>query len=275
MKIIFPFLFTLIASCTSGKETTYVGCTPANTVVKTFLGIPLTDSVDFIRWKLVLGNGHYYLKCNYGVSRPNTNGFWDGGKWIEMNGELKKERNYYSLQKQDETLKVLELNASLIHLLDGQKNLLVGTGGFGFTLNAEKSLTTDQVNLVSKGTVLKDSMVFVGRTPCANFSINPPSPACIKMKWKIVLYTDTRTHEPTTYLLNRSNSLPLEYPGKTGTWKIVTGKDGRIIYELRPGNETAPTYLLKLDENILAFTDSKGNLLVGNEDFGYTLSREK
>src|SRR6188768_750485 len=183
MKIIFPFLFTLIVSCSSGKETIYVGSTPANTVVKTFLGISLADSVDFIRWKLVLGNDHYYLKCNYGISKPNTNGFWNNGKWIEMNGELKKENNYYSLQKQNEILKIVELNGSLIHLLDGQKNLLVGTGGFGFTLSAEKGLATDQVSIVAKRTVLNDSTVFVGRTPCQGFSINPPSSACIKMKW--------------------------------------------------------------------------------------------
>jgi hypothetical protein len=275
MKIIFPFLLTLIVSCSSGKETTYVGSTPANTVVKTFLGISLTDSVEFIRWKVVLGNDHYYLKCNYGIGQPNTNGFWNNGKWIEMNGELKKENNYYSLQKQNEILKVVELNGSLIHLLDEQKNLLVGTGGFAFTLSAEKGLTTDEVSMVSIRTVLGDSLVFVGRTPCQAFSINPAGSGCIKMKWKIIFYTDPRTHEPTTYLLNRSNSLPLQFPGKTGTWKIITGKNGRIIYELKPANEIAPTYLLKLDENILAFTDLKGDLLVGNEDFAFTLSKEK
>jgi hypothetical protein len=88
-----------------------------------------------------------------------------------------------------------------------------------------------------------------------------------------VFYADSRTHQPTTYLLNRSNVMPLEYPGKTGTWKIMTGKDGRIIYELKPDNESTPTYLLKLDDNILSFTDEKGNLLVGNEDFSFTLSR--
>ena len=67
--------------------------------------------------------------------------------------------------------------------------------------------------------------------------------------------------------------LPLQYPGKTGTWKIIAGKDGRIIYELTPDKETTPTYLLKLDEGVLIFTDAKGNLLVGNHEFSYTLNR--
>ena len=158
--------------------------------------------------------------------------------------------------------------------MDENKNLLIGTGGWAYTLSIEKPLITDQVNFISKQTVLKDSMVFVGRTPCGDFSIEHPSAACIKMKWKIVLYTDPRTHEPTTYLLNRSNMMPLQYPGKTGTWKISKGKDGRIVYELRPDKVTVPTYLLKLDENILVFTDSKGNLLVGDGDFSFTLSRD-
>jgi hypothetical protein len=166
------------------------------------------------------------------------------------------------------------LNASLFHLLDGEKNLLVGTGGFSYTLNAEEPLHTDQVSITSKQTVLKDSMVFQGRTPCGEFSINRASTNCIKMKWLLVFYADSRTHKPTTYLLNRSHLIPLEYPGTTGTWEVITGKDGRIIYELKTDNESTPTYLLKLDENILAFTDAKGNLLVGNEDFSYTLSRK-
>jgi hypothetical protein len=157
--------------------------------------------------------------------------------------------------------------------LDENKNSLIGTGGWAYTLNIEKPLLTDQVNLISKQDVLKDSMTFQGRTPCGEFSINRASPNCIKMKWLVVFYADSRTHQPTTYLLNRSSAMPLEYPGKTGTWKIITGKDGRIIYELKPDNESTPTYLLKLDDNILAFTDEKGNLLVGNEDFSFTLSR--
>jgi hypothetical protein len=79
---------------------------------------------------------------------------------------------------------------------------------------------------------------------------------------------------PTTYLLNRSDRLFLQYPGKKGTWKIVRGKDGRIIYELKPDNDEKPTYLLKLDNNVLIFSDAKGNLLVGDEDFSFTLSRK-
>jgi hypothetical protein len=274
MKIIFSFLLMiLLASCVNGKETIYIGSTPAHPVIRSFLGIPLADSVDFIKWKLVFEKDHYRLNCQYGIGKPNTNGFINGGKWIELNGILKSDGNHYYLRAGNKKLAILELNENLIHLLDENKNSLIGTGGWAYTLNIEKPLLTDQVNLISKQDVLKDSMTFQGRTPCGEFSINRASPNCIKMKWLVVFYADSRTHQPTTYLLNRSNVMPLEYPGKTGTWKIITGKDGRIIYELKPDNESTPTYLLKLDDNILAFTDEKGNLLVGDEDFSFTLSR--
>ena len=275
MKTLYSFfILILFASCASGKEKKYIGCTPANQVVRSFLGISRSDSVDFIRWRITIENDKYNLKCNYGIGKQNTNGFINGGKWIELNGNLEKEKNYYSLQNGNNFLKVLELNADLIHLLDGERKMLVGTGGWSYTLNLEKASITDQVNIISKKDVLQDSMAFHGRTLCGDFSINRPGPVCTKMKWSIVFYANAGKNEPTTYLLNHSRAHPLEYPGKTGTWKIVTGKDGRIIYELKPDNENTPTYLLKLDENTLIFTDAKGNLLVGNEDFSFTLSRK-
>jgi len=274
MKIIYSLILFLFTCCANGKERVYIGCTPANNIVKSFLGIPLSDSLDFIRWKVTMQNGKYNLLCNYGVGKPNTNGFINGGKWIRLNGQLKKEGNYYNLQADNRRLSILELNPNLIHFADQNKNLLIGTGGWSYTLNINRPSLSNQVNILSRQTALEDSMVFQGRTPCWDFSINRPDPNCIKMKWSIVFYADARKNIPTTYLLNHSNLMPLQYPGKKGTWKIIPGKDGRIIYELKPDNDDMPTYLLKLDDNVLIFTDAKGNLLVGNEDFSFTLSRK-
>jgi hypothetical protein len=67
--------------------------------------------------------------------------------------------------------------------------------------------------------------------------------------------------------------LPLEYPGKTGTWKITAGKMAGIIYELTPERGNYLHLSLKLDEGVLIFTDANGNLLVGNHDFSYSLNR--
>ena len=274
MKLIATFLsFTLLASCANSKETKYTGSTPAAPPVRTFLEIPLTDSIDFIRWNLTLTDSKYTLNCNYGIGKPNTNGFYEGGKKIEISGAFKKKKNNYLLQNGNQILKLAELNNNLLHILNDNNSLMIGNGGFSYILNNMAPKLTTQISIASNQPALKDSMAFQGRTLCGDFSINRPSPACIKMKWYIVLYANADKNEPTTYLLNRSHMLPLEYPGKIGTWKIIAGKDGRIIYELTPDKETTPTYLLKLDEGVLIFTDANGNLLSGNHDFSYTLNR--
>jgi len=271
MKLIATFLsFILLVSGDSSKETNYRASTPADPLVRTFLGISLTDSIDFIRWKLSISDKKYSLECSYGIGKPNTNGFYDEKK-IVLSGIVKRENNNYILENGHHVLKLAEVNTNLLHILNKDNTLLIGGGGWSYALNNIAPTATNQINLTAKQSVLKDSIVFQGRTLCGDFSINRPSQSCIKMKWLIVFYANK--NEPTTYLLNRSNMLPLEYPGKKGTWKIIAGKDGRIIYELTPDKETTPTYLLKLDEGVLIFTDAKGNLLVGNHDFSYTLNR--
>jgi hypothetical protein len=85
----------IFTSCTEGK-TVYFGSTPANSIVKTFLGIPLSDSVDFIRWKLITGGNQYSLQCDYGISKPNANGFINT-KTIDIHGKLIREGNYHQL----------------------------------------------------------------------------------------------------------------------------------------------------------------------------------
>src|SRR5687768_9955695 len=105
MKMLSPFLsILLVVSCASAKESTYTGSTPADTIVRSFLGIPLSDSVDFIRWKLILRDDRYQLQCNYGIGKPNTDGFINGGMRTEVSGELRKEKNYYEFQNGTKTL---------------------------------------------------------------------------------------------------------------------------------------------------------------------------
>lgn len=272
MKIIASFLsILLIVSFTRGKEKIYTGSTPAGIVIKSFLGIPLPDSVDFIRWKLILGDNDYHLQCNYGIGKPNTNGFMSDGKKIKLSGALKKEKNYYQLQNGNKTLKVAELNADLLHLLNADNSLLVGNGGWSYTLNNVKPLGTDQINMTAKQIVLQDSMAFEGRTPCNVPGVIAPGTECYKLKWYIVFYTNVQKNKPGTY---KVYGTPYRKAGgKTGNWKIIAGKNGRIIYQLNDDKGNGFLYLLKLDENILVFTDAQEKLLVGDEDFSYTLNR--
>lgn len=272
MKMITALLFLLlIVSCASGKENAYTGSTPAGPVVKSFLGIPLSDSVDFIRWQLILKDNNYTLNCNYGIGKPNTNGFINGGKKIAIGGVLYKEKNNYQLHNDSKILKLAELNNDLLHLLDENNHLLVGNGGWSYTLNNLKPSVSDQINITAHQTAFKDSMAYAGRTPCAVPGVIPAGKLCYKLKWHIILYAGAANSEAGTY---RMYGTPYrKQGGRTGNWKIITGKNGRIIYQLNDEKNDGFIYLLKLDEQVVIFTDVSGKLLVGNEDFSYTLNR--
>ena len=93
MKIINSFVFVLLFILNgNSKENTYTGSTPANPSIRLFLGIALRDSIDFIRWQLILDDKHYTLNCNYGIGKPNTNGFINGGKKVTLSGAVSKKK---------------------------------------------------------------------------------------------------------------------------------------------------------------------------------------
>jgi len=271
MKLIAALsLSVMFLSCASGKETKYAGSTPANQVVRAFLEIPSADSVDFIRWHIAFENDKYTLQCNYGVGKPNTRDFINGGKWVELHGTLKKDGKYYHLQNTNRTLSLIELNPNLLHILDAEHNLSVGTGGWSYTLNRISPSITDDVNIEFRKPILKDSMAYHGRTPCGVPGMKSLEKPCYKLKWYLVFYADPKRNEPRGYRLRsvvREHSID-----KVGEWQIIIGKQGRIIYQLK--NDTLLINLVKLDDQILAFADSDGKLLVGDEDFSYTLSRK-
>ncbi len=259
----------LLLSCVSAKDRNFTASTPAGAVVKTFLGIPLSDSVDFIRWKLVINDLKFSLDCNYGIGKPNTNGFIGGGKTISFSGNVKRENNYFRLVHDNKSLQLLELNNDLFHIVNTDKSLLVGNGGWSYALNNESPISSKELSIHSSPIVLKDSMAFEGRTPCRN--LDDIRPECYKRKWYIVLYADPVTKQPTHFSMNGMRYQSAS--GTKGSWKIRKEKDGRVIYELYNGKDNKPLYLLKLDDNILFFTDPKGNLLVGDHDFSYVLNR--
>ena len=276
MKTI-PFIlaFTIICFSAICKETIYHGSTPAHPDVRDFLGISLSDSLDFIRWNVVMGEDRYQLNCQYGLSKANTNGFINEKK-VAFSGPLSKQGYYYHLQKGNKTFYVKEINSNLLHLLDKNKAMLIGNGGYSYALNIDKPIKTGHLNLQVKQAPPEYYMAFQGRTPCqplAKLLAQNKGPECIKMKWYIILYIDSVTKKP-TYYLKGGMGYRKETMAK-GNWEITQGKDGRVIYKLDPEKKVNAVYLVKADDNILFFTDSEGNLLVGNEDFSYTLNRTK
>lgn len=267
------FTIFFIVSYVRGEEKIYTGSTPAEPVIRSFLGIPRQDSVDFIRWQLTFYNDRYTLNCNYGIGKPNTNGFINGGKKISFSGAFSKEKNNYKLYNSNKILKLVELNPDLLHVLDTHNNLLVGNGGWSYTLNNRTPVGTDEINITAQQTVLKDSMAFEGRTPCNVPGIIPAGMQCYKLKWYIVLYANAEKNGAGTYKVYGTPYRSRKEGGITGNWKIIIGKNGRIIYQLIDDNGKGFLYLLKADEQILLFTDAQGKLLIGDGDFSYTMNR--
>ncbi len=272
MKIIISFLAILLSiNCAYGKEKTYTGSTPAGIVVRNFLDIPLTDSVDFIRWKFIITDNQYQLQCNYGINKPNTNGFINNGKKIELSGLFSKEKNWFRLQNGDKVLQLAQLNENLLHLLDEANKLLVGNGGWSYTLNNITPIISDQLSITPEPTVIKDSMAFEGRSPCKIPGVVPAGTDCYKLKWLIFLYGNAAANKPGTYKV--LGTPYRQEGGRTGNWEIITGKNSSIIYQLNDEKGNPMLRLLKLNENILVFTDTSGQLLSGDEDFSYTLNK--
>jgi len=264
----------LFFSCVSGREKIFTGSTPANHVIRNFLGISLADSIDFIRWKLSFDQTKYSLSANYGIGKPNTNGFIAGGKWARFSGELKKGKDIYWLTNGNRAIELAILNDEVLHLVNPGGSLMRGTAGWSYTLSIEKSSATNPLHFVPKKFILKDSMAYEGRTPCLDFADIQKGKDCYKLKWSIVLFADPTTNTPAGF---RLRGTAVQHQSKTGTWvggwtKSSTGNE-RIVYQLNL-EEGKPLYFILPDENILLLTDNEGNLLVGNEDFSYTLNRK-
>lgn len=262
-------LMLLLFSCASAKENNYTASTPADTVVRKFLGISLQDSVDFIRWQLNMQPDRYTLNCNYGISKPNTNGFMDGGKTINVSGKWDKEGDLYLLHNGDRALQIAELNTDLLHIKDN-RGLLIGNGGWSYTLNNVAPVNTDELNVIATSNELRDSMAFQGRTPCNVPGVIPDGAVCYKIKWYIMLYVDATKPGAGTYKILATNWR--KHGGKTGKWQAKKGKGGRITYELYAEQEAPFIYLVKASDNVLVFCDAAGKLLIGNKDFSYTMN---
>jgi hypothetical protein len=118
--------------------------------------------------------------------------------------------------------------------------------------------------------------VFDGRTPCQEMAkqLNEKTiPECIKIKWRLVLYQDAKTHEPTTYKLE---GFVYRNPPREGKWAVTRGTKSdpqAIVYQLDPDKPDRSIYILKGDDNVLFFMDKDKNLMVGGSDFSYTLNR--
>lgn len=274
MKAYFSLLISMLACLVANANIqTYVGSTPAHAIVRNFLQISSTDSIDFIRWKLEISSNTFKLQCQYGLAQPGTPGFSNEQR-VAFEGSLTELANYYYLTRNGKSISIFKVNGNILHFLDRDNRMLIGNGGYSYALNNTHPVETKEVTIRTTQRNIENLLVFEGRTPCRDLStllgLNK-SEACNKMKWYLLFYTDAITAKPSYFLMGGSR-----YRKETmtkGSWKIITGPNGRTVYQVYTDKWVRSLDLLKGDDNILFFLDSDGQPLVGNEDFSYTLNR--
>lgn len=131
-----------------------VASTPGDEQIKFLLAISSETKIDFIRWSLTLRNTKtnkqtFSLSIIYGESQPNTLGFKNGGENKSIQGEynIYQERgsvngDIYHLKSVKLTTEILivKLSDNIFHLLTPEKKLMVGNGGWSYTLNRKEPL---------------------------------------------------------------------------------------------------------------------------------------
>ncbi|MBP6795541.1 MAG: hypothetical protein KA143_10820 [Saprospiraceae bacterium] len=269
------------------NEIHFIGSTPGDDLIKEQLGIEAEIKIDFIRWDLKLREkSNFVLNINYGENQPNTLGFTGGGQTKDYHGTytiLKHENmEIYQFKSNKLKLAMMRLSHNLFHILTAENKLMVGNGGWSYTLN-NKFPTKDEIKLPTLSGFNKSAndhqaqLIFDGRTPCQEFATEHQmkvSQACFKLKWKLTLNRNPFNFQPTTYSIRKVvDNAPKDI---TGTWAITKGTESNpdaIIYQLDPDKPNQTISLLVGDENILYFLHKDKALFVGNGDFSFTLNK--
>ncbi len=284
----------------------FVGSTPGGTLVREFLGgLETNKACHCIVWQITFLTNQktrvpttYNLVARYRVpTRANTNQSEDGpgvaldGTWEILKGtKSKPDAVVYRINagKPARSLSFVKMNANLLHLLNPDGSLMVGNGGWSYTLNradraerpADPSVALTAPDMSYKISPLATGPtvfgVFEGRSPCHGISRElklPQHAGCTKVKWRVTLYQNPDTSAPTTYKIEGSLH---RRAAREGAWSIVRGTkadSGAIAYRLNPTQTEPALLLLKADEHVLLFLSQDGEPFVGNTDFSYTLNR--
>jgi len=282
----------LTASCSESgtkPEIVLTGSTPGDEPIKTILTIPAETKVDFIRWNLVLDDKNVFvLDIAWGESKPNTLDFKSAGKQtikgtylMVKNQEENRFTEIYQLKSDDlpETISIVKINENLFHILTPQNHLMVGNGGWSYSLNRKVPVDSGGILISSPEPDDKSlQLVFEGRTPCQEIATEHPEmnagPSCFKIKWKLVLNRDSLTYLPATCTIRTVvDNQPRDV---TGSWTIIEGtatKAEAIVYKIQVDSFAEPFLFLLGDENVLFFLDKDNNPLIGNEDFSFTMNK--
>jgi len=225
----------------------FSGSSPSGDAIRPFLGIPPDAIGDLIQWRLTLyqnaetdGPATYSLYCEYGPavaglpglgkkrSSVERQGSWRIGKGTKSNPEAV----VYEL---DGSVSLFRLTAEILHILNRDRSLMIGTGGWSYTLYREGTSekpgdasfpVSDESRSNAVAPVPTDRSlfgVFDGRSPCQGIAGElgiGVSAGCIKAKWRITLWHHPQTKTPTRYRME--DSLHRRAP-REGNWTIIRG----------------------------------------------------
>lgn len=277
----------------------FVGSSPGGESILQLLQIP-ADVEPPAQWELTLyqdpktgAPAVYKLRCNCkaGTSKASGKGGRPGrlereGTWKLAKGtKFNPEALVYEL---DGWLSLFKVDENILQLLNPDRSLMVGDGGYSFTLNrataAEKPEPPPPWNAPSVSYTLSPLAtgptvfgVFEGRSPCVGISRELKIALDMhrmKAKWRVTLFQNPETKSPTTYKVEGT----LHRRGaREGSWSIIRGTQAdpaAMVYRLEPHKGEEALFLLKGDDNVLFFLDQKRKPLVGHADFSYTLNRK-
>ena len=276
---------------------TFVGSTPCDESIRRILSIPREAKAELIEWELTLdepatsrGSASYHLRYKFGPTRPNQPGLDATAPMLERRGKWRVEPRTQAQARVvlDNGLSLLKVSDTLLHALAADGRLMVGTGGWSYTLSRRDALERDvEARLVATDPGDPDRTtsraggesvmgIFDGRTPCQGIARElgvAARPGCWKAKWRLTLFQDAKTRQPTTY---RLEGTLYGLRSREGSWRITRGTSASPdaeVYELAAVNGESTGLLLKGDDRVLFFLDRERRPLTGNARNAYTLDR--
>ncbi|MBB3841760.1 hypothetical protein FHS57_005789 [Runella defluvii] len=130
----------------------FVASTPCGSIFQSLLAMPPSAACDFIKWEIIFQRDaqtqaatDFQLRATYGVYQPNTNLFAGGGTPVTITGKWEITKGtktnpnalvYRLLADQsDKMLSFVKMDDNLLHLLYGDKSLMIGTPSHSYTFN--------------------------------------------------------------------------------------------------------------------------------------------
>ncbi len=154
-------LFFIVTNCCSQENVrrsssvvgVFLGSTPCSQGTRPAPGISVNTDCELIKWNLTLFQDEskktpttYKLHYVYGLPKQGTTGLIGGGKKVDMEGKWTIIKNsapnsnsiIYRLNddKTNKTISFLKLNDHLLHLLDSDGHLMIGSAAWSYTLSS-------------------------------------------------------------------------------------------------------------------------------------------